>query len=212
VRNTNRTWPGRADGSLAERTTYAFMEMIRAEKVDIVIDLHEAELEYPVIGTIVTHQKTQEIAAFASMELTATTFKLGMEISPKTLHGLSHREIGDFSDAAGLLFEAPEPFLDRVRGITGEPLLMEGKDDFVLRAGKAGLLYWPIDEKGWPIDVRVSRHVTTIAKVFEVMGFMDPQKSIVVEGLPGYQELIEKGTGAFFHDPAAAPRDRVAFD
>ena len=45
-------------------------------------------------------------------------FKIGTEFSPRTLHGLSHREIGDFSQAISLLFEAPEPFLDATRGIT----------------------------------------------------------------------------------------------
>ena len=29
IRNLNRVWPGRANGSLTERTTYAFMELIR---------------------------------------------------------------------------------------------------------------------------------------------------------------------------------------
>ena len=212
VRNTNRTWPGRPDGAFCEKTTFAFMEMIRAEKVDLVIDLHEAELEYPVIGTIVAHQKAQDIAAMVSMDLSANQFRIGMEISPKSLHGLTHREIGDFSDATALLFESPEPFLDRVRGTTDEKLLLTGKDDFVQRAGKAGLLYWPIDEKGWPIEVRVGRHVATIEKVFEVWGLLNPEKPLAVEGLPSYQELTEKGVGAFFGDPSGLPADRVAYE
>ena len=47
----NRAWPGRANGTLTEQTAYAFMELIKREKVDIEIDLHEAELQYPVIST-----------------------------------------------------------------------------------------------------------------------------------------------------------------
>ncbi len=212
IRNINRTWPGRPDGLICERTAFAFMEMIRKEKVDLVIDLHEAELEYPVIGTIVAHQKAQEIAAMASMELSASEFRIGMEVSPRSLHGLTHREIGDFSDATALLFESPEPFLDRVRGATNEKLLLTGQDDFVLKAGKAGLLYWPIDEKGWPIEVRVGRHVTTIEKVLEVWGMMYPEKPIAIDGLPSYAELTEKGVGAFFADPSALAKDRVALE
>jgi hypothetical protein len=212
VRNINRTWPGRPNGLLCERTAYGFMQMIRQEKVDLVIDYHEAELEYPVIGTIVAHQKAQEVAAMVSMDLSASQFRIGMEVSPKTLHGLTHREIGDFSDATALLFESPEPFLDRVRGATNEALLMTGKDEFVMKAGKAGLLYWPIDEKGWPIEVRVGRHVATTAKVFEVWNLLYPEKPIAVEGLPGYEGLVAKGVGAYFADPAALPKDRVAFE
>jgi hypothetical protein len=151
IRNLNRCWPGRPNGTLTEKTTYAFMEMIRKEKVDIVIDLHEAELQYPVISTIVAHEKGQELAVMASMMLTDMEgFKMGMEFSPKNLHGLSHREIGDYSDAISLLFEAPEPFLDATRGRTTREQLLTGKDDFVVKAGKHGLLFEKIDEKGWP--------------------------------------------------------------
>ena len=59
VRNLNRAWPGRPDGTLTERTCYALIKLIDAEKIDIVIDLHEAELQYPVISAIVAHQKGQ---------------------------------------------------------------------------------------------------------------------------------------------------------
>ena len=109
----------------------------RKEKVDIVIDLHEAELQYPVISTIVAHQKGLDLAAMASMTLTDEEFKIGMEKSPTELRGLSHREIGDHTNAIPLLFESPEPFLDATRGRTDAKLLLEGKDEFVMRAGKA---------------------------------------------------------------------------
>ncbi|MFZ2331323.1 MAG: succinylglutamate desuccinylase, partial [Atribacterota bacterium] len=60
IRNFNRTWPGKSDGSFVEQTCYAFMELIRTEKINIFMDLHEAELEYPVISTIVANQNAQE--------------------------------------------------------------------------------------------------------------------------------------------------------
>jgi len=169
IRNLNRTWPGKPDGSLCEQTCYAFMELIKQEEVGLFIDLHEAELEYPVISTIVANQNAQEIAAMASMILTASEFKrpIGMEFSPPALHGLSHREVGDYSGALSLLFEAPEPFLDRVRGITDEHLLLTGEDVFIMKAGEHGLLYEKIDENGWPIDVRVGRHCSTILQAIQ---------------------------------------------
>jgi len=117
VRNLNRAFPGRPGGTLTERTTHAFMELVRRERVDVAIDLHEAELQYPVINTIVTHQKGQELATMISMTLTDLEgFNIGTEFSPLNLHGLTHREIGDHSQAVSLLFEAPEPFLDATRG------------------------------------------------------------------------------------------------
>lgn len=212
IRNLNRTWPGRPNGSLCEKTCYALMQLIKNENVDLVIDLHEAELEYPVIGTIVAHQKALRIAALASMELTAQEFRIGMEISPVALHGLSHREIGDYSDAAGLLIETPEPFLDRVRGITDEHLLLTGKDPFVMKAGEHGLLYWPIDENGWPIDVRVGRHCSTVTKIVDVWTRFNPHKPIILKNIPQYSEILNNGLGHYFHNPQQASSNQIILE
>ena len=214
IRNLNRAWPGRRDGLIAERTTNALMDVIKKENVGLVIDLHEAELEYPVINTIVTHEKGQDVAAMTSMTLTANEFSvpLNMEFSPKALHGLSHREIGDYSNAASILFEVAEPFLDRIRGITDEKLLMTGKDDFVRKAGEHHLLYSPIDENGWPIDVRVGRHLSTILESIKNFSEMHPDKAVEIEGVPRYKEVIEKGLGTFFKNPAEAPAGKVVYD
>ena len=137
VRNLNRAWPGRPNGTLTEKTTYALIQLIKREKVDVVIDLHEAELQYPVISTIVAHQKGQDLAAMTSMILTDEEFKMGMEKSPVELRGLSHREIGDHTDAIPLLFESPEPFLDATRGRTDAKLLLEGQGRVRRQGGKA---------------------------------------------------------------------------
>jgi hypothetical protein len=207
VRNLNRSWPGRPGGTLTERTTYAFMELIRREQVDIAVDLHEAELQYPVISTIVTHQKGQELATLVSMTLSDNEgFKIGTEYSPKTLHGLSHREIGDFSQAVSLLFEAPEPFLDATRGITNTEQLLTGKDEFVVQAGKHGLLYEKIDEKGWPIATRVGRHTSSVLQVMETWTEDHPEKPLAVRGVPKYAEVIKNGVGYYLKDPSKARR------
>jgi predicted deacylase len=213
IRNLNRCWPGRPNGTLTEKTCYALMEMIRKEKVDIVIDLHEAELQYPVISTIVTHEKGQELATFVSMTLTDMEgFKMGMEFSPKNLHGLSHREIGDYSDAISLLFEAPEPFLDATRGKTTREQLLTGKDEFVMKAGKHGLLFERIDEKGWPIDVRVGRHTSAVLQTMVSWTEAHPEKPLLCENVPRYAEVIEKGIGVFLHDPSQAKPGRVWYE
>ncbi|MBN2206528.1 MAG: succinylglutamate desuccinylase/aspartoacylase family protein [Candidatus Aminicenantes bacterium] len=213
IRNLNRTWPGRPDGTLTERTCHAFIELIRREKVDILIDLHEAELQYPVISAIVAHQKGQDLAAMASMMISAEDgFAMGVEYSPLALHGLSHREVGDHTDAISLLLEAPEPFLDATRGRTDADLLLTGRDPFVVRAGRHGLLFEKIDEKGWPIDVRVGRHTSAILRILEVWSGDAPDRAVVIEGLPGYDEVIAKGVGAYLRDPSAADPKSVYFE
>ncbi len=213
IRNLNRTWPGRPNGSLTEKTCFAFMQLIRREKVDIVVDLHEAELQYPVISTIVAHERGQELATLTSMILSDNEgFKIGTEFSPQNLHGLSHREIGDFADAISLLAEAPEPFLDATRGKTNQELLLTGRDEFVVKAGKHGLLFEKIDEKGWPIDVRVGRHTSTVLQIMDSWTQDHPDRGLVCAAIPRFAEVVEKGIGYFLRDPSKADPKRVDYE
>ncbi len=213
IRNLNRTWPGRANGTLTERTCYALTELIRAEQVDLAIDIHEAELQYPVISTMVAHEKGHDLAAMASMVISSMEgFEIGMEYSPAALRGLSHREIGDHTEAVSLLLESPEPFLDATRGRTDRKLVLEGKDEFVVEAGKHGLLFEQIDENGWPIDVRVGRHTSTLLQIFELWSAENADRSIVVDEVPRYSDLIAKGVGHYLRDPAAAAGDRLLYE
>ena len=212
IRNLNRAWPGRANGTLTERTTFAFMELIRQEDVDIYVDLHEAELQYPVISTIVAHDRGEELATFVSMMLSDMEFNMGMEYSPKNLHGLSHREVGDFSNAVSLLFEAPEPFLDATRGRTTREQLLTGKDEFVVKAGEAGLLFEQIDETGWPMEKRVGRHTSTLLMTMESWTELNPEKPLVCTGVPRYDEILVAGVGRWLKDPDSVRPDRVVVE
>lgn len=213
VRNQNRTWPGRHDGLMTEKTCYAMTQLIRQEKIDLVIDLHEAELQYPVISTIVVHPKGQDLAALASMTISAEEgFDIGVEYSPEALRGLSHREIGDWTEAIPLLMETPEPFLDATRGKTDQNLLLTGRDEFVRKAGKHGLLFEKLDEKGWPIDLRVGRHLSSIIVILKTWSELRPDRLIEAEEIPRYSEVVGKTTGFYLKDPARAPANRLFFE
>ena len=210
IRNLNRTWPGREDGLLAERTAAAFIDLLNAEKVDVFIDNHEAELEYPIISMIIAHQNGADIASMASLWISDEQFNMDMELSPPLLHGLSHREVGDFTDALAFTIEVPEPFLDRVRGITDERLLLEGKDEFVVRAGEAGLLYETMDEDGWHIDERVGRTNSTIDMIVQMFNDFYPGQEIEYQGLPLHADVVSNGLGAYLLDPERAPAGSVS--
>ncbi len=213
IRNLNRTWPGRPHGTLTEKTCFAMIQLIKEEKIDLVIDLHEAELQYPVISTIVAHPKGKDLAALASMMISGTEgFKIGMENSPKELRGLSHREIGDHTQAISLLLEAPEPFLDATRGKTNRALLLEGKDPYVMKAGQHGLLFEKMDENGWPIDIRVGRHCSTLLQIFELWSEDHVGKTIALTGVPRYADIVKKGIGAFLKNPAKAAPGRLRYE
>ncbi len=213
IRNLNRTWPGRPNGTLTERTCHAFMELIRQEEVDVFIDLHEAELQYPVINTIVMHEAGEELGILTSMMLSDMEFNIGTERSPRELHGLSHREVGDHSAGViSLLFEAPEPFLDATRGRTTREQLLTGQDEFVVKAGEHGLLFASIDENGWPIDVRVGRHTSTILMTMEMWTELNPDRPLLCRRIPRYDEVVANSIGHYLRDPAGVPTDRVIFE
>jgi hypothetical protein len=97
ARNLNRAYPGKPAGTLTERVAFAVTELIRREKIDLGIDLHESAPEYPVINAIVFNESAAETAALAQMELDGEGLEFRLEASPPNLRGLSHREWGEAS-------------------------------------------------------------------------------------------------------------------
>jgi predicted deacylase len=202
IRNLNRCFPGRENGTLTEKVAFAITQIIKKEKVDMTIDLHEAEPMYPVINTIVSHQRAMDIAVFAEMDLSAYEgIRIGKELSPENLHGLSHRELGDYTNTLALLAETCNPIQDPCRGRTDENLLLTGKDDFILKAGRLGLLFVPFDENGSPVDERVGRHSSTVLTLIDSFSELYPDREIIISNVPRYSEVIEKGVGHYLLKP-----------
>jgi hypothetical protein len=143
------------------------------------------------------------------MILSAEQFPMKTETSPKSLRGLTHREIGDFTESFAVLMETPEPFIDKFVGPMTEALMLTGKDEFMQVAANRGLLYADYDIKtGASLDYRVGRHLGGAAEIVKQMGEFYPAKKLGV-AWPTYAEVMEKGVGAFLHDPGKADRRRV---
>ncbi len=208
-RNINRTFPGRPDGNLTERASYAISELIRREKIDMTIDVHEASMGYPVVSTYVCHQRAEEMCMMAAMTLSAEQFPMKTETSPTSLRGLTHREVGDFTESFAVLMETPEPFIDKFVGPMTEALMLTGRDEFMQTAAKRGLLYADYDIKtGSTLDYRVGRHLAGAAEVIKQMGEFYPAKKLGATW-PTYADVMTHGVGYYLHDPAKAPRARV---
>jgi predicted deacylase len=210
ARNTNRTWPGRENGPLMERVTYGAMQIMREEKVDIAIDVHGAETMFPVTNCIVAPEKSMRIATMASLTVKAREgFDNHVEPSPSGFRGLSHREIGDYSDTLPFLLEAPIPFLDQPTGPKTVDLLLDGKDPFLLSLSKKGKLFVPYDETGWPMDKRVGQHCSVILEIMRQFSRKSPDREIKVRNVPRYAEVVKNGVGHYFHNPAEADEANV---
>lgn len=211
IRNLNRTYPGRIDGTVTERAAYAIMEIIRNEGVDIAIDMHEAEILYPVTSTYVAPSKvldretflatgemnyyepersSLDIAMMAGMNL-SDQFLMKSASSPNTLHGLSHREWADWSDALTFLMETPEIFIDKITGPRTEALMTEGKDEFLQKVTDKGLTYFPYDmEFGTPMWYRTGRHLTGAMEIINWAGMFYEDIEVVCSW-PSYLEMQE---------------------
>jgi hypothetical protein len=208
LRNYNRTFPGRANGTLTERMSFATLELIRQEKVDLTIDFHEASLMYPVVDTYVAHQRAEELATLASM-YAQMEIPLKNEVSPKNLHGLTHREIGDYSDTLAVLVETAEPFIDRVVGRITEQLMIDGKDEFLQRAADKGLLYTQYDiNNAQTIDNRVGRLLTSSLELINMFNNFYPDKTIGFS-YPRFTDIMTNGLGSYLPDPSTVDPARV---
>lgn len=212
ARNINRAWPGRPNGFLMEQVAYAVMELIRKENVDVVIDFHEAETLYPVTNCIVAPDKSARIATLTALWVKPKEgFDCHVEPSPTNFRGLSHREIGDYSQAFPFLLEAPIPFLDQPTGPKTEALLLQGIDPFLLNLAKRGRLFVPYDEKGWPIDRRVGQHMSVSLEILNQFSKAFPTKKIVIKNVPRYAEVLKNGVGYYFHNPSGISPERIIY-
>jgi predicted deacylase len=197
VRNLNRCYPGRPKGYLTERVAFGIMELIRKENVDLGIDLHESAPEYPVINAIVFHDASAELAAMAQMSLQSEGLEFRLEASPPNLRGLSHREWGDAAGIKAVLVETPNPVQGRLKGRTTAALVVDGKDKAYLKAARLGRLFIPYAEKGVPLSERVARHLAAVAAVLQSQAELEPEKAVVLEGLPDWRRVLAEGLAPF---------------
>lgn len=203
VRNQNRCYPGIKDGTVTERVSYAVTNMINELKIDMVIDLHESSPEYAVNNAIVAHQDALSLASDVKLELDAIDMSIRVEQSPEKLRGLTHRELGDYTDAYALLCEVGNPSQGRFRGYTDEALAITGKDPCYEAAYKingGALLYVDYSSGDFPIALRVARHVATCAQMILSMNFEveDEAREVIVDNYADidmieefYNDLIE---------------------
>jgi hypothetical protein len=199
TRNLNRAFPGKKDGNYTEQVAYAITELVKKERVDLVIDLHEASPEYPVINAIVAHERAMPLASIVVMNLELRGIKIGLEPSPANLHGLTHRELGDHTQALAVLMETTNPSQGRLRGRTSPELLISGKDKMYLKAYSMRRLYVEFDEKGYPLTERISRHLAGVEEFLKAYSDANPIHPIIVENIPSYEEMISSGTAKFLN-------------
>jgi hypothetical protein len=197
TRNLNRAYPGRADGSLTEQAAYAIMAVIEQESVRVAFDLHEAAPEIPIINAIVAHEKGREIAAEAVLDLELHDLQYALELSPPNFRGLSHREWGDRTGTIPFLMETSNPIQGRLRGKTSVDLLVSGRDGWYAQAAALGAMRIAYSPDGESLSKRVGRHLEGFRALVDAYNALHTAAPVTIDGVPGYQELIQQGIGAW---------------
>ena len=191
TRNINRAYPGRPDGNLTEKMAYGVATLIRTEDIGLTFDLHEASPEYPVINATVAHQDAMNIASEGCINILLGGIEMALEQSPVNFHGLTHRELGDYTDTMALLMETANASQGRLRGATSIDQVLGGQDKCYEVSEKLGMLYVPWESMGGhPIEERCGRHLQGIYEYSQAYNNANPDKLIEYSGVPGYQEMF----------------------
>jgi hypothetical protein len=196
-RNLNRNFPGDPNGRYTSRLAAAISDMAEQENVDVVLDMHEAYPEYPIINMLVAHERAFEVATVTMLGLQMRDIAMDIMPSPPALRGLSHREFGDHSDALAILSETANPAMGRLRGRTDEELVVGGKDENYVKAAALGRLFVPFDEAGHPLMERTGRQLATVEELLFAFNELNPDKPILVNNIPPYEIVATEGMGAF---------------
>ena len=200
TRNLNRAYPGREDGNLTEKVAYGITHLIKAEGIDITVDLHEASPEYTTVNAIVAHEDALELANLTLWEV-EDSFKITVEKSPTNLHGLTHRELGDYTDTLALLMETANPSQGRLHGRINSDLVVSGQDKFYTRAAKYGAVTVPYTESGISISERCARHISCLVQFAEQYSFVGTGGEISLGAMPTYKQILENGIGSYLASP-----------
>ncbi len=109
ARNLNRQYPGTRDGNRTARTAYALTQMLRAEHVQIALDLHEASLGSSLVWSMIARPEHLDVAALAVLDVEEETgVSFHLENSRDEFAGYSHWEWGKLGISA-FLVETPNP-------------------------------------------------------------------------------------------------------
>jgi hypothetical protein len=200
IRDLNRVYPGREDGMMVEQVAAALINFINTEKIDLVIDLHEAVPEHYVVNCLIGHDRAMELVAITIMGLQMQGIEINMFSSP-LVPGFSHRSIGDHTDALVVLAETTNILQGAFRSQPNQQLLHGGQDAFYdILSAKEKIFVEYDSVQGVSLSERVGRHLSTVMELTRNLAYFYPDKIIEISHVPELDEVMEKGI-EYFLDP-----------
>ena len=201
ARNLDRVHPGRADGTLTERISYALFQLVEQEAVDVVIDMHESSPASSLAHTLICHPKATDIGAMAVFDLELEGVYLKLEISRPEHAGISHWEFGENTDVLSFLTETPNPGQDWSLAL---PELARSPDSE--SEGESETLPAPaqnpevdvISDPVNPLSNRVHEQLSVVRAILANHALFCPSDRVIEFGFPfALAELVNADLGSF---------------
>jgi hypothetical protein len=101
--------------------------------------------------------------------------------------------------------ETTNPGQGRLRGRTDAGLMVTGRDRFYVLASDEHRLAVPFPPSGWPLDVRVARHLAGVVALASGLGDISAARRVQINGIPAYADIVSRGIGALLA-PAGGAR------
>ncbi len=202
IRNLNRNHPGMQEGYLTEMICYGMRNLIDTEGIDLIYDGHEASSEFLRVNYLIAHNRAMNLGSTAilnasldaMMEGNLDGYPFKVDLSGATSLGLSHRALGDTTDALATLFESLNPVMGFCHGKVDEALVKDGKSENYVKITDLGLLSsGELTPEGSPIEQRTGYHMEMSRQLIHAMGELDPEKTITVSGLPSFTDMVSDG-------------------
>jgi len=194
IRNLNRNYPGDVNGTLTEKVNYGIFNLINTEKIDIIYDAHEAGPEFLRVNYLIAHEKAMSVGSMAVMNTNLQGHPFAVDISGATSYGLSHRALGDNTEAMATLFETLNPAQGSRRTKMSRELVLGGFDKNYVEITNRGLLSsGELTEAGISINERTANHMVMCRELMNAFSESNPDRPIIVSNMPSYDDFINKG-------------------
>lgn len=202
IRNLNRNHPGMEDGYLVEMVCYGIRKLVETENVDVLYDGHEASPEFRAVNFLIAHQRAMDLGSAAilnanldaMMEGNMDGYPFKLDLSGATSWGLSHRALGDNTQAMATLFESLNPVMGFCHEKVTEALVKDGISPNYVHITDLGLLgSGELTDAGSPIELRAGYHMEMSRHLIGALGELNPEKTLTISGLPTFNDLVANG-------------------
>jgi len=195
-RNLNRVHPGQSSGTLTEQISYALFALLEEEEVDMVFDLHEAGVDSNLPNHIITHPESIYLGSEVYLDMEFAGYSFHLEQSNMDFRGLSHREMGEKTEAYAILSETANPYQGNYFIDSSPEAIMSGEEPGYQRIiAERNVI--PAKED-LAMNNRVAAQLMIINQSIKQLGSFYPEKEINFN-FPEPEEVRDKGVVEFLN-------------